>query len=60
MTDSIGDLLASQDLYVEDLPDDDSRSQDDFESGREPLTIEQWRALHGVTDLKIPAEELIF
>jgi hypothetical protein len=60
MADNIGDLLASHDLCIEDLPDDDLLSQDDFESSHEPLTIEKWRALHGVTDLKIPAEELIF
>jgi hypothetical protein len=60
MTDSIGDSLASHDLCVEDLLDDDSYSQDDFENSREPLTIDEWRSLHGVTDLKIPAEELIF
>jgi hypothetical protein len=59
MTDSIGDLLASHDLCVEDLPDD-LYDQDNYESNREPLTIEEWRTLHSVANLEILVEELIF
>ncbi len=59
MTDSIGDLLASHDLCVEDLPDD-LHDQDNYKSNHELLTIEEWRTLHGVANLEIPVEELTF
>jgi hypothetical protein len=59
MTDSIGDLLASHDLCVEDLPDD-LYDHDNYESNREPLTIEEWRTLHSVANLEILVKELIF